>query len=49
MSEFVGLCSKVYCYRKDQVESSYTKTKGVSSQNFTIEHYLNDLLSGTQL
>jgi len=28
MTEFVGLCSKAYCYRIDQVESSYNKAKG---------------------
>jgi len=46
MSEFVGLCPKVYCYRIGQVESSHKKSKGVSSQNLTIEHYKNALLSG---
>jgi len=49
MTEFVNLCSKVYCYRRDQVESSHNKAKGVSSQNLTIEHYKNVLLSGASL
>jgi len=49
MTEFVGLCSKVYCYRIDQVESSHNKAKGVSTRNFTIEHYKILLLSGTSL
>jgi len=30
MTEFVGLCSKVYCYKIDQVESSHNKAKGVN-------------------
>jgi len=30
MTELVGLCSKVYCYRIDQVKSSSSKAKGVS-------------------
>jgi len=25
VTEFVGLCAKVYCYRIDQVESSHNK------------------------
>jgi len=49
MTEFVGLCSKVYCYRIEQVESSHNKAKGVSSQNLTTEDYKNILLSGTLL
>jgi len=49
MTEFVGLCSKVYCYRIYQVESSHNKAKGVSSRNLTIKHYNNILLSGSLL
>jgi len=49
MTEFVGLCSKVYCYGIDQVESSHNKAKGVSSRNITIKHYKNVLLSGAFL
>jgi len=49
MTEFVGLCSKVYCYRIDQVQSSYNNAKSVSSRNLTIEHYKNVLLSGASL
>jgi len=49
MTEVVGLCSNVYCYRIDQVESSHNKAKGVSSRNLTIEHYKNVLLSKASL
>jgi len=44
-----SLCSKVYFYRIDQVESSHNKAKGVSTRNRTIEHYKNVLLSGPSL
>jgi len=49
MTEFVGMCSKAYYYRIDQVESSHKKAKGVSSRNLTIEHYKNVLLSGASI
>jgi len=43
MTEFVGLCSKVYYYKIDQVESSHNKAKGVSSRKHTIEEYKNTI------
>jgi len=49
MTECVGLCSKVYCYKIDQVESSHNKAKGVSSRNLTIEDYKNVLLTRASL
>jgi len=45
MTEFVGLCSKVYCYKIGKVESSLNKAKEVSSRNLTIEDYKNVLLT----
>jgi len=47
LTNFVGLCWKVYWYRIDQVESSHNKANGVSLRNLTIEHGKNVLLSGT--
>jgi len=49
MTEFVGLCSKVCCYRIDLVVSSQNKARGVSSRNLTFDHYKNVLLSGASL
>jgi len=49
MTEFVGLCSKVCCYRIDLVDSSQNKARGVSSRNLRIDHYKNVLLSGASL